>query len=83
VKYEESTIQLSPGSRLYLYSDGVVEAMNPQREIFGDTRLRSTIEDTQGNELQKSVNFIVKAVHNWTTTEQVHDDLSILAMELQ
>jgi sigma-B regulation protein RsbU (phosphoserine phosphatase) len=82
VQYEESTIQLTSGSRLYLYSDGVIEAMNRQREIFGEARLRSTIEDTQGKELQESVNFIVKAVHNWTTTDQVQDDLSILAMEL-
>ena len=82
-QYEESTIQLSPGSRLYLYSDGVIEAMNPQREIFGDVRLRSTIEDRQGKELQESVNGIVKAVHHWTTTDQVQDDLSILAMELK
>ena len=83
VKYEESTIQLTSGSRLYLYSDGVIEAMNREREIFGDTRLRSTIEDTQGKELQDSVNVIGNTVHNWTTTEQVQDDLSILAMELK
>ncbi|MDX1411922.1 MAG: SpoIIE family protein phosphatase [Nitrospirales bacterium] len=83
VKYEESTIQLTCGSRLYLYSDGVIEAMNREREIFGDARLRSTIEDTQGKELQESVNVIGKAVHNWTTTDQVQDDLSILAMELK
>ena len=82
-QYEESTIQLTPGTRLYLYSDGVIEAMNPKREIFGEARLRATIEDTRGEELQDSVCRIVKAVHHWTTTDQVHDDLSILAMELQ
>ncbi len=83
VQYEESTISLSPGSRIYLYSDGVIEAMNGQREIFGDSRLRSTIEATQGDGLQESVNSIVQAVHKWTTVDQVQDDLSILAMELQ
>ena len=82
VVYDESTIPLTPGSRLYLYSDGVIEAMSPQREIFGDSRLRLSIEDTKDKKLQESVNYIVKEVHSWVTTDQVQDDLSILAMEL-
>ena len=83
VKYEECSIALRPGSRIYLYSDGVIEAMNPQREIFGDTRLHSAIEATQNESLRQSVGSIVQAVLSWTTTDQIQDDLSILAMEVQ
>ena len=83
VEYEEYTIEVTPGSRIYLYSDGVLEAMNQKREIFGETRLHSTIEKTQQVELRESVDSIVQTVLNWTTTDQVHDDLSILAMELK
>jgi len=83
VQYEECTIKLMPGSRVYLYSDGVIEAMNQQREIFGDTRLHSAIETTQNEGLRQSVGSIVQAVLTWTTTDQVHDDVSILAMEVQ
>ncbi len=81
-QYEESVIQLTSGSRIYVYSDGVLEAMNPQREIFGETRLESIIESTQKVNLEESVTSIEMTVSNWTQTGQVHDDLSILALEL-
>ncbi len=82
-QYEESTITLEPGTRIYLYSDGVLEAMNQEREIFDETRLRTTIEATRLGDLKESVDSIVKAVHTWSGTGQVHDDLSILAVELK
>ena len=83
VKYEECTIPVRPGSRIYLYSDGVIEAMNPAREIFSETRLRSTIEGTRQKDLQETVNSVVQAVLHWTDPAQVHDDVSILAVEMQ
>ena len=80
-QYEECMLQLAIGSRLYLYSDGVLEAMNSNREIFGETRLKSVIESHQAMSLQASVETIGATVSDWTTVGQVHDDLSILALE--
>ncbi|MGA2047302.1 MAG: PP2C family protein-serine/threonine phosphatase [Terracidiphilus sp.] len=40
VDYGETEVQLEPGDKLMLLSDGVVEAMNPQRELFGFERVR-------------------------------------------
>ncbi len=82
-QYEESIVTLQPGTRIYLYSDGVLEAMNHERQIFDESRLQSTIEATRYGDLQESVDSIVKSVHTWSGTDQVHDDLSILAVELQ
>jgi sigma-B regulation protein RsbU (phosphoserine phosphatase) len=80
-QYDEGSIQLQPEGRLYLYSDGVLEAKNPAREIFGETRLHKIMESTQHVPLQTSVDSTVKAVLEWTGNNQVHDDLSILAVE--
>jgi serine phosphatase RsbU (regulator of sigma subunit) len=38
VSYEESSVQLAPGDRLTFVSDGVVEATNEKRELFGFAR---------------------------------------------
>ncbi len=81
--YTENTIVLEPGARVYLYSDGVLEAMNPERKIFSEARLRSTIQDHQPEGLQDSVNSIVNSVLDWTETNQIHDDLSILSVEFK
>lgn len=80
-QYDEGTIQLQPGGRLYLYSDGVLEAKDPSRDFFGETRLQETLKATQPSPLQDSVDSTVKAVLDWTGNNQAQDDLSILSFE--
>ncbi len=79
--YDEGTIQLESGGRLYLYSDGLIEAKNISREFFGETRLQETLKMTQPSALQLSVNSTVKAVLDWTGNNHAQDDLSVLAFE--
>jgi len=80
-QYDEGTIQLQPGGRLYLYSDGLLEAKNPSREFFDETRLHNVLETAQHMSLQMSVDATMKAVLDWTENNQAQDDLSILALE--
>ncbi len=80
-QYEDCTIQLESDSRLYLYSDGVIEAMNSQREIFGQARLVAALQHTRHINLQASVESIATAASSWTQHGHMHDDLSILAVE--
>lgn len=42
--YEEKEVYLEDGDRLLIYSDGLVEAHNPEREMYGFPRLREEIE---------------------------------------
>lgn len=79
--YEEGTIQLQPGGRLFLYSDGVLEARNASKEFFGEARLQETLEATQSSPLQVSVDSIMNAALDWTGNHHAQDDLSILAFE--
>jgi sigma-B regulation protein RsbU (phosphoserine phosphatase) len=79
--YEEGTIQLQPGGRLFLYSDGVLEAKDPSKVFFGEARLQEILEVTQQSPLQVSVDSIVKGALDWTVTQHAQDDLSILAFE--
>jgi serine phosphatase RsbU (regulator of sigma subunit) len=41
MRYEEKETILAPGDTMLLYSDGLVEAHNPQRDMFGFPRLRA------------------------------------------
>ena len=80
--YEEGTLHIQPGGRLYLYSDGLLEARNPEREFFGEARLQEAITMTQPDPLHTSVQSTVRSVLDWTEHDHLHDDLSILAVEL-
>src|SRR5262249_8561965 len=49
--YQERTVQLQPSERLYLYSDGVPEALNPAGEAFGAARLTAALTESRGTPL--------------------------------
>ncbi len=80
-QYDEGIIQLEAGGRLYLYSDGLIEAKNIARNFFGETRLQETLRVTHQSPLQLSVDATVKAVLDWTENNHAQDDLSVLAFE--
>lgn len=79
-EYHESVIELQPGDRLYLHSDGLTEEVNAQDEQFGDERLLSAIGDGQALSLDDSVESLVREVIAWRGEDHLRDDVSILAI---
>lgn len=49
MKYTSETITLSPGDALYLYTDGITEQPDEKNVLFGEERLRDTIEGLLAN----------------------------------
>ncbi|HUG20060.1 MAG TPA: SpoIIE family protein phosphatase [Planctomycetaceae bacterium] len=80
--YEERSVCLGAGDRLYLYSDGVPEAMNPAGDQFGDAQLLDAIVQGRSVPLQENVASLVGEITRWHGTGRPHDDLSILAVEV-
>jgi len=81
-EYETRSVQLQAGDRLYLYSDGLMEAMNERRELFGRTRIEAVIDATRGVTLDESIDALVDAAVAWQGSEHFTDDLSLLALEV-
>lgn len=80
--YEERSVCLGRGDRLYLYSDGVPEAMDSAGKHFGDARLLETIGQMRSEPLQESVATLLGDIARWQGTEKPQDDLSILAIDI-
>ncbi len=81
--YEEQTLQLKPGNRLVLYSDGVVEAKNEAQEEFGISRLQRVMEEWQNRSLEEAVQAITLELFQWKKGENFEDDVTILALEIE
>ena len=43
ISYKEQHFKLSKGNCIYLYTDGVTEALNVEQEFFGDRRLKEVL----------------------------------------
>ncbi len=79
--YETRSARLLPGDRLYLYSDGVTEAVSPAWEQFGLARLLALLEQNRPAPLQDSVSCVLEEVRTWSGGP-LRDDLSLLALEV-
>lgn len=79
--YQEFVIELKPGDRLYLYSDGILEAMNSADELFGPERVVEALEERKNLTLQGSVEELVECGRQWSGDAGFADDVSILALE--
>lgn len=71
-EYSSATHRLAPGERLLLLTDGVTEAANPEREMFGDARLEDCLR--RGC----SVAELAAAVRAFCQGEPLADDLTVL-----
>ena len=80
--FVDQSIQLEPGDKIFLYTDGIVEAENDQGEAFGEDRLLETINSCAGNSIQSSVERIMQVHREFTVGTDPMDDITLLGWEL-
>jgi sigma-B regulation protein RsbU (phosphoserine phosphatase) len=82
IDYETGTITLQRGQTLVLYTDGIVEAMNPQREMFGVEGIERALEICTG-EPQCVINSITTALREHEAGVRPADDQTIVALKVE
>ena len=72
------------GDRLYLYTDGVTEALNPTEELYGEDRLLETMnrEDVKNQPIEKVVEAVQEDIHVFADGAEQADDITMLLLEI-
>ena len=78
--YEETHLQIGPGDKVIFYTDGIVEAMNKQEEMYGFERLHEVIKSSQAETAEALMNDIISSVSDFTGAAPQHDDLTIIVV---
>jgi PAS domain S-box-containing protein len=79
-QYEDESLLLEPGDRLYFYTDGVIEALNAHEEDFGQVRLLSEIARLRHRDLREGLDLIADEVRDWCG-DDLRDDATLLGVE--
>ena len=79
--YGEQHMTLSTGDRLYLCTDGVLEAENPAEEQFGIDRVLEVLTRERDLRLEETLSSLLQYIDEWTTPAGPADDVSLLAVE--
>lgn len=78
--YETMQAQLHPGDGLFLYTDGISEAMNVRREQFSCSRLQRRLRECDGLAPQALIDRVLDAVRAFTAGAAQSDDCTALAV---
>lgn len=81
VKYRDYEIQLKKGSKLFIYTDGVAEAMNKSDELFGIDRTVSALNEANDKDPKAILENIKKRVDLFVGDAPQFDDLTMLCFE--
>jgi serine phosphatase RsbU (regulator of sigma subunit) len=80
-EFEVSEIQLRPGDKLVIYTDGVTEAQNVSGEFFGRARLKTAITAHATGSGAAIHSAIQQAITTFTEDAPQSDDITVLVLE--
>jgi PAS domain S-box-containing protein len=78
----ELTVPLIPGDRFIIYTDGLTEAFNPQKNTYGTNRLLDLITNGIGSTPEEMIGAITGDIRQYTQGAPYHDDLTVIAMSV-
>jgi len=83
VEYEHVEIKLERGDVLVAFTDGLIEARNPEGEEFGEERVRQTLVRTAHLTAAEIEEQMLRAVKAWTRGAEQEDDLTLVIFKVK
>lgn len=81
VRYRQYELQMTPGSRLFLYTDGVPEATDAKQELFGTERMLAALNETPEATPEAILKNVRSHVDSFVGSAEQFDDLTMLCVE--
>ena len=81
MKYSEYELRLEPGAKLFVYTDGVAEAQNAEKELFGIERTVRALNTAMDQSPEKILQAVDNAVADFVGEAEQFDDLTMLCVE--
>jgi len=81
LEYREDTVTLSSGDMIFLFTDGVTEAMNPDKKLFGNDMLMDVAATECFSTPETAVGAVFEAVMDFEAGAEQSDDITLLALK--
>ena len=83
--FNDTKIQLKSGDRLVLYTDGIMDVVNPGGELFGKHRFMDLIQQTKNFLSDDAVDAMIEQLHAWSgkKEDEAHeDDITLIIFDM-
>lgn len=80
IRYSLERLVLEPGDTLFLYTDGVTEAMNPAEELFSEPRLEQELSAFSGQPVRSGIESVISSIRRFAGEAEQSDDITVMAI---
>jgi sigma-B regulation protein RsbU (phosphoserine phosphatase) len=80
--YGSVNIAVSPGDRLYFFSDGLYELPAPTGELWGQARLEEAVRELGHRPLAEVIDRTVEKATQWLGHERFPDDAAMIGLNI-
>ena len=82
VEYESVAFDLDEGDILIFHSDGLIEALNADEEMYGDERLKEVVSQMSNDyTAEEVIQYIVEDVNRFVEEAEQYDDLTLVVVK--
>ncbi|MYA99254.1 serine/threonine-protein phosphatase, partial [Candidatus Poribacteria bacterium] len=82
VRYESITFDFAEGDVLIFHSDGLIEALNPDEEMYGTERLKALVSQIRNEcTAEEVIQHIVEDVQRFVEGAEQYDDLTLVVIK--
>src|SRR6202142_1358205 len=81
VPYPSARVQLFPGDLLFIFTDGLVEAVNDAGEEYGEARLLPCIQTSPPESADEMLKRVMTEVNSFVGYARQHDDITCLVLK--
>lgn len=81
VPFDEGECILQTGDRVFLYTDGIPEATNPDGSFFGEERMYRVLREAAQRPLDDACGALIEAVERFAGTRDFDDDVTLFAIQ--
>jgi sigma-B regulation protein RsbU (phosphoserine phosphatase) len=78
--YQSKTIVLENGESIFLYTDGVTEAMNEKEEMFTEQRMEKELAVLKESPVEGVINGMLEKIEAFSEGMEQHDDITMLIL---
>ncbi len=81
IPYKESSLTLFPGDKIFLYTDGVTEAADRTRALYGEERLMACLEAHEAESVDRIIQAVKAGLAAHVQGSEQFDDITMLCLE--
>lgn len=80
--YQEERLTLSPDTSFFLYTDGLTEAENASKELYGEERMLAVLSENRDETPRETIERVETSVKAFVGATDQSDDLTMLSLRL-